>query len=271
MADRLRSVRRPRRPLPASLDRRRHAREPRPEPALHRKRAGAHGVAEQGSHRRRQRIDRWNARAAEGPRRAARGRESDPSRREPRLSRGGQRGPRGRERTVPRSSQQRHRRPAGRVHRPAPPPPSRPGARSRRAGDQRHRERGPDSRRLRGSRGPSRLGVFLDAGARRRDRRDFLAGVLLRRDAARGLRADRSARRALRHRDVRGRRLLPPRPGRGARVSLRPGRLRPPLADGLVPAPRPRRIPAPLRGEPEEVRGEVGAGDGTDGPDGPEP
>ena len=78
--------------------------------------------------------------------------------------------------------------------------------------------------------------------------------------AAPDVRGGRAARRALRHRPLRGRRLQPPRPREGLCRPLRARRLRASLADGLVPPDGPRRVPRALRREQAAIRGEVERG-----------
>ena len=177
-----------------------------------------------------------------------------PQRGEPRIRGRDERRVRRREGRIPRGPQQRHRAHARLADgaRAAPPIPRT--ARPRRAGDERGRQRGADRGRLRRSRRPAPLGGGLDSRARRRDLRHPDARVLLPGDASPDVRGGRPARRALRRRDVRGRRLQPARARRGTRGALRAGRLRPPLEDGVVPPAGQGRVLRALRGEPQASR-----------------
>ncbi len=245
--------------LPAALRRHRHVEQPRDESTVPRESLCPHRVAPPRGHRGGQRLLRRHAgapgRARGPPRESAR----DRFRGEPRIPRRVQRRSGTGAGRVPGAAQQRHRGHAGMglgAHRA---PGARPEARARRPRHQRHRQRGPDRRRIRKPGRAARLGARLGARSRRRGVRDPDARVLLRRDAPRGLRKGRPARRAFRDRDVRGRRLQPSRPRRRMGSPLRPRRVRPSLAEGLVPPARQGSVLPAVRGEPEEVRGEMEA------------
>ena len=249
-----------RRGVSEGVRRRRHVRPRGPDPALPREPGRADGVAEPRDHRRRQRVAGRHPRGPRGARESRPAFPDHPQRGEPRIRRRDERRVRRREGRIPRGPQQRHRAHArlGDGARAAPPIPR--AARPRRGGDERDRQRGADRGRLCRSRRPAGLGRGVDPRPRRRDLRHPDARVLLPGDAPPHVRGSRTARRALRRRHVRGRRLQPARARRGARGALRAGRLRPPLEDGVVPPAREGTVLRALRGKPQALRGEVGRG-----------